>query len=577
MNRKRISLVLLLALCLSLNLNLSHAAFASQQTPPPNDGCTPAWRVVSHPQVGNGQRQLYDVTSLAANDAWAVGTYSANSSHGLALHWDGHTWQQTAEPSPVPNSVELHAVSAAGPQQVWSVGMQRDGSGRPQPFTQRWNGSHWQVVASPTITSFGEAIFLDVAALSADDVWAVGAYNHEVVNSRALIAHWDGISWQLVPQPFTGWGRLDGVAAYASNDVWAVGWGLIGGLYQGLTLHWDGNQWQQIANPSPTNSVLSSIVTIAANDVWAVGSTNADERTQTLVEHWNGTAWQIMPSLNVGLYRNALTSITAVSPTDIWVVGFQTSQANTDQPQPLIWHWDGSQWRYTYTNLTSVYEQMLLGVAPTGDGAAWTVGYSLEPYRSSTNWNTLIARYQPLIFSDVAPGYIFHDDIYGLACLGLLDGYPDGSFRPNEFTTRGQFAKIAVNAFGLSASNPITPTFSDVFSSNPFYRFIEAAAHSGVMTGYSDGSFRPDASITRVEVAAVARRAAGSLYPTYMPTTPTFADVPTSNPLYTDIETLVPQGIISGAPCGNERCFRPNAPISRGELSRIVNRAQIRP
>ncbi len=176
-------------------------------------------------------------------------------------------------------------------------------------------------------------------------------------------------------------------------------------------------------------------------------------------------------------------------------------------------------------------------------------------------------------FSDVPATNIFYSDIQYLACHNVVGGYHDGSFRPNSSSSRGQFAKVAVLAFGITPHNPSSPSFSDVPPSSVFYPYIEAAARQAVISGYPDGSFRANENISRAQVALIIQRARG--YVLQSPPTPTFRDVQPSYYAYTAIETLAVRAIFSGANCtvGGGICFRPNEVIRRGELSKIVHRA----
>ena len=88
----------------------------------------------------------------------------------------------------------------------------------------------------------------------------------------------------------------------------------------------------------------------------------------------------------------------------------------------------------------------------------------------------------------------------------VADGYPDGSFRPYQSVDRGQFAKMAVNGLGLDIYDPATPTFSDVPKGSTFYTFIEGAAAAGVINGYPDGTFRPSNLISRQQANSMMGR-----------------------------------------------------------------------
>jgi hypothetical protein len=90
------------------------------------------------------------------------------------------------------------------------------------------------------------------------------------------------------------------------------------------------------------------------------------------------------------------------------------------------------------------------------------------------------------MFSDVPEGHTFYAAIRCLACQGMVSGYSDGTFRPNSPVTRGQLAKIVSNAAGFS--EPITgQTFADVPPAQTFYEFIERLTTRGYMTGYLCG------------------------------------------------------------------------------------------
>lgn len=91
-------------------------------------------------------------------------------------------------------------------------------------------------------------------------------------------------------------------------------------------------------------------------------------------------------------------------------------------------------------------------------------------------------------------------EIATLTNAGILKGYNDGTFRPNASITRAEFAAIASRFDKLSGG---TKTFSDVPSSHWAYAAITSAAEKGWVNGYSDGTFRPENAITRAEVVKI--------------------------------------------------------------------------
>lgn len=111
-------------------------------------------------------------------------------------------------------------------------------------------------------------------------------------------------------------------------------------------------------------------------------------------------------------------------------------------------------------------------------------------------------------FTDVPSEAWYNNAVSTLTRAGILDGYEDGSFRPNASITRAEFTKIAVSFFkhvGGASSNP----FNDVPDSAWYAEFVKAAAELGLIDGYEDGTFRPNAPITRAEACAIVNRTLG--------------------------------------------------------------------
>jgi hypothetical protein len=88
----------------------------------------------------------------------------------------------------------------------------------------------------------------------------------------------------------------------------------------------------------------------------------------------------------------------------------------------------------------------------------------------------------------------------------VADGYPDGSFQPSLSVTRGQFSKMAVKGLGLAEYDPVAPSFSDVAKGSTFFTFIEGAVADGVINGYPDGTFRPSNTISRQQANSILGR-----------------------------------------------------------------------
>jgi glucose/arabinose dehydrogenase len=163
-------------------------------------------------------------------------------------------------------------------------------------------------------------------------------------------------------------------------------------------------------------------------------------------------------------------------------------------------------------------------------------------------------------FSDVPPGSPFYSYIRCLACRGVLSGYADNTFRPGNTLTRGQAAKILANAAGYTDTiPPARQSFVDVPPAQPFWEWIERAYAHGVISGYTcGGPGEPCDGTGRTYFRPNADITRGQLSKivafaagyTGTPTTQRFEDVPPGHPFYGPIEQMAARDIISGYTCG---------------------------
>ncbi len=106
--------------------------------------------------------------------------------------------------------------------------------------------------------------------------------------------------------------------------------------------------------------------------------------------------------------------------------------------------------------------------------------------------------------SDVQPGDWYADAVGYAVQKGIVSGYPDGSFKPNQVISRAEFAAIAARFTDMTGDQ--SPAFSDLASTHWSYQAIRQVAAKGWLSGYPDGSFKPNQPITRAEVAAISNR-----------------------------------------------------------------------
>ncbi len=570
---------------------------------PTTTHCSSQFEYMPSPNSGSNVNQLTGLAVVSTNDIWAVGYYydSGSVNQTLTEHWNGTTWTIVPSPNAGSSYNNLNAVAVVSANDVWAVGYSTVNS-NTSTLIEHWNGTTWTIVPSPNSGSTSNFLYA-AAVASANDVWAVGHHNNGTVD-QTLTEHWNGTTWSIVSSPNSGSNNndLSGLAVASSTDIWAVGsYYTDSFLGQTLTEHWNGTAWSIVPslNFGSYGNGLSAVTVVSSTDVWAIGSYSNGSVNQTLIERWNGAAWFIVPSPDTG-YDNNLLSVAAMSANDIWAVGYYDLAGFIDQA--LTEHWNGTAWSIVPSADPNSNGDDLYAIAPVSAGEVWAAG----GFQGAVAEQTLIERYQPcstpsptvtpivtptacpLQFTDVPQGSTFYANIRCLACRGIVNGYADGTFRPNNNVTRGQLAKIVSNSAGFSDPQP-TQMFEDVPFGSAFREYIGRLASRGYISGYPCGGpgepcdppanlpyFRPNNNATRAQISKIVSNTADFADPQ---PNQLFQDVPLGNTFQVYIGRLASRGYMNGYPCGGpgEPCgggnlpyFRPNNNATRGQTSKIV-------
>lgn len=153
------------------------------------------------------------------------------------------------------------------------------------------------------------------------------------------------------------------------------------------------------------------------------------------------------------------------------------------------------------------------------------------------------------------------------------EGYPDGSFHPADPLTRGDFVSLVKTV--IPTMPPcMTAHFSDVPVDHPDCSAIQGLALVGIVNGYGDNTFRPEANMSRQAAAAMITRFVSLMMPDNIELDTcqgdVFPDVGPANPFCAEIEWLASEGVANGYADGG---FHPAAPISRQAFAAFLVRA----
>ncbi|MFL5732430.1 MAG: S-layer homology domain-containing protein [Chloroflexia bacterium] len=433
-----------------------------------------AWSIVPSPgPVDNSYDTLFAVTAISANDVWAVGSrFQSAAYHSLALHWDGSTWTTVPVPDVSAGPNQLTGITAVSSTDVWAVGRVGPYFGEgARTLAVHWNGSAWSIVPTANVGAQDNAL-LAVDAVSTNDIWAVGNYLSGA-SWQTLIERWDGTRWNVIPSPNPGTGAnylygLTGVAAISANDVWAVG------NYfdactpvQTLIEHWDGSAWSVVSSPNidPRPTLLHSVTTLGPGDAWAVGEYE-DANVgwpQTLIEHYTTPVLRfsdvcpsdyfyqattyladqhVISGYGDGTFRPANTT-TRAQASKIMVLAW--NKPVYVPPTPTFRDVPADDPFYTYIETVNHW----LIATGYADGTfhptdSVTRGQLAKMVVKAALWELLMPTTPT--FSDVPADHPFYRYIETVYAHCALSGYADHTFRPNNTATRGQVAKMVYKA-----------------------------------------------------------------------------------------------------------------------------------
>ncbi|WP_347042585.1 S-layer homology domain-containing protein [Brachybacterium nesterenkovii] len=172
-------------------------------------------------------------------------------------------------------------------------------------------------------------------------------------------------------------------------------------------------------------------------------------------------------------------------------------------------------------------------------------------------------------FTDVPAGTRYYDQILWAQSQGIVTAEPDGTFRPTASTTRAEFLAMLYALRGPSTwTSPSTSPYTDVATTDRYYREITWAYGTGLDTGYADRTYRPTTAISHDAAMTLLYRLyrfEGAPGPARSP----FIDVAPQSPSYTEMSWAYANGFVTVSSKGE---FRPSRTITRGEMTAVLYR-----
>ncbi|HYP41684.1 MAG TPA: YCF48-related protein, partial [Chloroflexia bacterium] len=514
---------------------------------------------------------IKDIDFPTNTTGWAVSGpgFVAKSTDG------GRNWtRQDAQ-----TSQYLYGVDALNEQTIVIVGggtMYTEAK-RSTDGGQTWTGLQ---------VGIGDALFLDVFFVNETTGWIVGNQGG-ISKSTDGGATWSG-------RRIGNWG-FNNVHFSDPNNGWA------GGYFADLYHTTDGGEtWVQQNPQIPDRTHVLGVSAISPSVAWISGyGGGAESRPYVKRTTDGGNTW-IADTPVVGPY-DSLASVAFLDADNGWVAGafgqiFRHRPEGSITPSPTRTPVSATSTVPPTATHPPVSTNTPVGTAMPSLTAVPATGTSVPSItatsQASSTATSVASTATPIVcvirFDDVPSSHAFYQYVTCLACGGVMGGYSDGTFRPNNDITRGQIAKVVSNAAGFN-ENPGAQIYEDVPSTNTFYAWINRLSMRGVMGGYPCGTvptepcgtpskpyFRPNDNATRGQLAKIVASANGI---TGTPTGQRYEDVAPDDTFYGWIEQLSGLGVMGGYPCGvagelcgsdNKPYFRPSNNVTRGQASKIV-------
>ena len=155
----------------------------------------------------------------------------------------------------------------------------------------------------------------------------------------------------------------------------------------------------------------------------------------------------------------------------------------------------------------------------------------------------------------------------------MIEGFADGTFRPDSGATRAEFLAMVMRSLNMSLDESATTDFTDIPADGVWMKkYLAKAKQLGIVKGQTINGklvFRPNDSITRAEAISILLKAANIT--TSLSATTDFTDIPAEGGwMVPYIAKAKERGIINGQTIGGKLVFRPNDSISRAEVAKII-------
>ncbi len=333
---------------------------------------------------------LHDVACADRSHCFAVGdAHVGTGSRTLFERWTGSRWAVMPGPTPATTILTTtSSVSCSSSTACMTVGfyLAPGGGSHFKAFAERWNGSRWRLLPSPTFGLAGSLAFDAVSCPAARFCVVVGSNfdRPRGPSDLAITATWNGTSWHVVHRDAQG--SMEGISCPSVHSCVAIFRPGKGNHLHRLQLA-DGRWRTHIDNLVGVQSTITfnDLDCLTASSCTAVGSTYSEGSPDAAAAyHWNGTVWRTLhPGARMRTHSRELFGVSCPTATECVAVG-RTDRGPSAQGVPLVEQFHGGRTEIVPASTTTNAESTgLNAVACFGGGTCRGVGWHTAPNNST--------------------------------------------------------------------------------------------------------------------------------------------------------------------------------------------------
>ena len=491
----------------------------------PSDAAGNAWQT-----VGGAGFVSTSIVDMSVCDGIPYVAYQDNMQNKkiTVMKYNGTAWVNVGNPGFTQGQVHEFSLFVSNGTPYIAT---RDMSLGNKVSVMKYDGTSWKNVGN---ASFSDG-YADYISLYVDNNTPYVAYKDSMQSQKITVKKYDGTSWNNVGQSGFSQKAAECISLFVDNGTPYVAYKDSAKDDKASVMRYDGNSWVYVGTQgfsvssvcyqrNTTNPDPEYVSLQVSNGTPYVAYKDLSKNGKLTVMKYNGTSWVSVgnPGFTNGIADHSTLFVDGETP----YIAFRDSTQN----KATVMKYNGSSWEYV--GIAGFSAGLVESISLMLDNGVPYIAYRDVNYRGATVMKYAVPEVsapvestpQPVAppdepvtpeepsnqesangFSDTSDHWA-REIILEMSSEEIINGVGNNLFEPERDITRAEFAAVIIRALDCTKTNNSNP-FSDISVSDWYYDSVLAAFENELITGYNDGSFMPQSSITRQEAMAIVVRA----------------------------------------------------------------------